>query len=336
MTIDLKTTVAVLNRPDIKAHTSLLRDFEGFLRLQFFGTAASLNLLFHLRQWTDKADLARMLEARRPDLLEALLEMGVALGELARDGDKYKVARGRAAVLAEPEGDPLAALIEEYVGYHAAVYRNLPERLRGTPLDTYEGKGCLIARSSRTLEVFMRGFVERMAGAKSTSRLLEIGCGSGIYIRLAAKANPRLTGVGIDIQPDVVAQTNQSMLDWGLAGRFQIAKADIRSLPDSVAGSFDLITLYNNIYYFAEDERPGLLELVRSRLSPAGRLAVVSLFRGNSATCWDFDLVLRSTEGSHALPELDRLSEQLRQAGFKNISTHRLMPIEPLFALVAS
>jgi chemotaxis methyl-accepting protein methylase len=54
-----------------------------------------------------------------------------------------------------------------------------------------------------------------------------------------------------------------------LAARIDVRHADIRTvaLP---AASFDLALLSQNIYYFAEDERTGLLRRLHELLAPGG------------------------------------------------------------------
>ena len=104
----------------------------------------------------------------------------------------------------------------------------------------------------------------------------------------AASANPQATGIGIDLQKDVIAKTSERLVEWGLAPRFRVRYADIRQTCAETTGPFDLITLYNNIYYFPETERVRLLVSLRERLKPGGKLAVVSLFAGTTVVAAKF------------------------------------------------
>ena len=103
-----------------------------------------------------------------------------------------------------------------------------------------------------------------MAGKNRPVRILEVGCGSGVYLRHAAEANPLATGIGVDMHEEVVELAAANLAVWGIADRFLVVQADIRrglpSVPD--IGSFDLVTLYNNIYYFTPEERMALFRLV--------------------------------------------------------------------------
>jgi len=65
--------------------------------------------------------------------------------------------------------------------------------------------GRLIARSSRVLEPILGEAVDNVVLVGGAMRLLEIGCGSGVYVRRAAARNPQLTALGLELQP-VVAE----------------------------------------------------------------------------------------------------------------------------------
>jgi len=332
--VNLSGASAVLRVPHARTQLSVVRDIEASLRLHFLYAAAQCGLLAALPASND--ELAQRLSAQRKELLDALLELGLALKELSKSNGRYRIRGRRSRAAASEAGDPLLAMIEEMLTYHADVYRQFTSRLRGGALGNYlDELGAVIARSSRVLDPFVRSFVRSLAGTGRPMRILEVGCGSGIYLRYAAEANPQLTGVAVDVQPSVVEQARANLAAWGVADRFQVLPADIRNPPPEVAGPFDLITLYNNVYYFEEAERPALFRRFRSWLTPGGAFALVSLFHGRTFASMDLDLALRSTVGHTALPELASVRAQLREGGFGHVKTVKLMPMEPLYGLVA-
>lgn len=336
-TLILRSLRTIVRLPHARAQLHLVRDADVLTRTNFLYAASTLGLLAYLRTWTWRDDLVERLGVRRPELLDSLLQVGVALNELARRGDLYRVRGSRATALASETGDSIAATLEELLTYHGPVYRDVGAHLAGAPPSDYlEGKGLLIARSSLILEPFMAPFVQDLTRGAGPLRLLEVGCGSGVYLRYAAQVNPEINGVGIALQPDVVRTTSASLREWGLDGRFRILHADIRTPGPELAGPFDLITLYGNIYYFPVANRSALLCSLRNRLSPGGRVAIISLFQAaRSALAADFDLILRSTAGCAPLPRIDELITQLHEAGFSDIRTQRLMLNQPLFGIVA-
>lgn len=59
-----------------------------------------------------------------------------------------------------PDGDTMAAFVQDIADCHASAYQSFPSRLRGAPLGDYlDRSGPLIARSSRVFEPFLKGFV---------------------------------------------------------------------------------------------------------------------------------------------------------------------------------
>ena len=181
----------------------------------------------------------------------------------------------------------------------------------------------------------MQSFVKATVRTHQSMRMFEIGCGSGIYLRYAAEANPNLSGVAIDLDEEVVGQALANLSAWGIRERFKVVAADIHNLPADITGPFELVTLYNNVYYFQPDRRPGLFRTIRSLLASGGRLAVVSLLQGDSIAAANFDLVLRSTRGCSPLPSLSELKAELRENGFSHIKETKLALGEPFYGILA-
>lgn len=115
-------------------------------------------------------------------------------------------------------------------------------------------------------------------------------------------------------------------------------QADIRKPPAQLGGPFDLITLYNNIYYFPPAERAALLASLRVMLTPNGALVLSSLMQGKGKNVFaaNFDLVTSSMLGCYRVPDKDELEAQLREAGFHEVHAMRLIPGEAYFGLMAS
>ena len=323
--------------PHVFARLRIARDAVPWIRMQFLSTALEAGLLETLRTPRSRTELVELLAVKREDLLDVLLAVGVAVKELARSNGSYRIRGQRAKALLGKGGDPLGALVREIVSLHGPAYVGFTERLKGGELAQHTtGSGDLIARSSRIVEPFMQLFLEKVIDRSQPQRLLEVGCGSGIYLRHAASLNSAIQGVGLEMQAEVVQQAEANLNDWGLNGRFKIVQGDIRNPPSEVDGTFDLLTLYNNIYYFTLEERPALYSNLLSRLAPGGLFILVSMMQGNSCTASDLDLLLRSTIGWEPLPDVGELVEDLGRAGFMNIRKHQLISWEPFFGLVCN
>jgi 4-hydroxy-2,2'-bipyrrole-5-carbaldehyde O-methyltransferase len=323
-----------------RAHGLLVRDFGGWLRVEFLGSAARTGLLAALgRGARTLDDLADALGGADRDLLASLLEVGVAVGVLrrSRGGSRWRLAGARARAMVDPAVDGLAALPEEAVMYGADVYRHVGDRLAGAPPGDYLAEHAeLVARTSRVAEPIFSTLVADVVRDRRPRRVLDIGCGSGVYLRTVAEAAPTASGVGVDLAADVVSLARRNLTAWGLAGRFPVHQADVRDLPDDLDGPWDLVLLFQNIYYFAPADRPAVLAGLR-RLAPDGALVVGTAVRGTGdPAAAHLDLVLRSTAGSVGLPTAAEMRDALDAAGFAAVDERRLAPLQPLRGFVAT
>ncbi len=307
------------------------------MRLHFLAVATDLGLLEELRRRPATANqLSGRLAIGNPALLAAFLRLGAALGELGYRAGRWSLRGRRSNALAMPEADTMRAMVQEAVGYDAAVYAGLAAHLRGAPPGDYLGAtGAVIARASRLVEPALTPLVRSVVAERRPRRVLDVGGGTGVYLVHAASAGgPQLTGLGVDLDAAVVELARQRLADARLADRFDVRHADIRAatLPEA---SFDLVLLLQNIYYFAEDQRPGLLRRLGGLLAPGGALLLASLFAGRSLAAAHYDVLFRATAGCGPLPRRHQLDRQLRDAGFTTIRWVQLIPLESFHAVIA-
>jgi 4-hydroxy-2,2'-bipyrrole-5-carbaldehyde O-methyltransferase len=319
-----------------RAHGLLVRDFVSWLRVEFLGTAARIGLLAALSRPRTADELAAELEVADAALLGSLLEVGRAVGELGRRGDRWRLAGVRARAVADPAVDGLAALPEEAVVYGSDVYRSLDARLAGAgPGDYLASHAELVARTSRVSEPIFAPFVTDVVARCRPRLVLDVGCGSGVYLRHVAEAAPESTGAGVDVQADVVALARRHLAEWRLDARFRVEVADLRGLPPELTGPWDLVLALQNIYYFAPGDQPALLARLRE-LAPGGTVVLGTAVAGTGdPAAAHLDVVLRSTVGSVGLPTREEMVRALVEAGFAHVDERRLAPWQPLRGFVA-
>lgn len=321
-----------------RAMFRLMSDARSFLRLHFLDAAVHTGLAAALHAPATREDLAARLGAQRPELLGALLDLGLALGELGLEHGRYR-ARGRSlrAVQAE-DGDGLAAMVEAYVTYYNSVYVNLPERLAGGPQGDYlDWIGPVVARASCLLEPYVAGMLQAEARSRSRLRMLDVGCGSGAYLRLVAEANPAARGVGLEKDPAVVDQARNNLAGWGLGERFRVVAGDLREENSALDVGFDLILFANLAYYFPPGEREAVYGRLAGLLAEGGGLALVCTFAGHgrdpfSAT---LDAATCSMQGCWPIPDLAETQAQLARVGLSRQRVERLMPGSTLYGIMA-
>ena len=310
------------------------------LRWFFLSGAASSGILDRLARAAASLDELAAEFAPRADLrdaLEAWLRFGVTLRQLrVRDG-RYSI-RGRfARSLANPDNDAFAAMVEEMSTCDGAMLTDTPALLRSGRKWTFaeqERYGPLIARSSRVLEPLVNEAIAAVLPERGAIRLLEIGCGSGCYIRYAAERNPELAALGLELQPAVAEVARRNIDEWGLAARVEVRAGDIRTA--GIEPGFDLITLHNNIYYFPVPERTALARRLAALLRPSGRILITTACQNPDLGSEILNLWSAATEGCGRLPRPEELVGQLEAAGLKSVTAKRLIPRIGFYSFVAS
>jgi ubiquinone/menaquinone biosynthesis C-methylase UbiE len=163
------------------------------------------------------------------------------------------------------------------------------------------------------------------AGAK----VLDLGCGTGNAIAVAARAFPASRFTGVDINPGVVEQARETNADLPNA-EFEVADAaELTADP-----RYDLITAFDAIH---DQDRPDVvLRRIRGALAPDGLFFMVDTnFSshveknvGNplAALCYSISLMYCTTtslaEGGAALGAMwgtEKASEMLADAGFRHV-----------------
>ena len=304
------------------------RSLRGLFRSGFVSTLLAEGL--HEPMLQGPANLDRLRDALGPEVdregLRRWLDVGVRLGELRRgEGETYSLAGSLARNLASPAADAHAAYFRARVEVFHDYVVGTPARLRGGerfPLDPAHGE--LFARSSRTVEPLLNRIVEREFPLVGAVRLLEVGCGSGVYVRRACELNPELRAVGLELTEEVASHARANLSAWGFADRARIETCDVRRYRSDEP--FDVVTFFNLIYYFPVAERTPVLRHLASLLAPGGSLVLTTFCRGTDLANATFDLWATMTEGGGALPTRTELLKAVEEAGFVHVRHASLLP----------
>ena len=131
------------------AHVAVARDFVGWLRVEFLGTAGATGLLAALRSPRSFDELVHDLGVVDVGLLDGFLRIGESVDVLACDDGRWRLTGTVGRALLDPAAEGLAALPEEAAVYGADVHLHLGERLAGAaPGDYLPRHAELVARSS--------------------------------------------------------------------------------------------------------------------------------------------------------------------------------------------
>lgn len=334
--MSLKPFVQMIKRHQLVTSLRVNALYKPYYKAVYLAAAGSSGLLEMLASGPRSLDAIAATfgdDAKSRDALEAWLRLGVTLRLLRRGRDGYRL-RGLAARLARPENDATLALLQEAASLHHKLILDTPAKLCAGEfwqLDDQDGE--LTTRSSRALEPFLIETIDRVFVQRGPVRLLEIGCGSGIYIRHAARRNPALHAVGLELQPQVADVARAHMREWGLDERVDIEACDIRERTP--VPEFDYVTLHNNIYYFPVDERVALLRHVRGFLRPGGVVLLTTCCQDGNPGMEVLSLWGAATANAGRLPLPDELARQFGEAGYDRVETTRLIPGDALYAFRA-
>lgn len=334
--MSIKPVLKLIMNNQLQALTGSNALLKPFYQLNYLAAAKEcglFDLLLAAPKSFDQLAEVYCKDDKAREALEAWLGLGVRLGYLRLDTSGYAL-KGLAKKLVLPQNDAALALLQEAAGLHSKLISQTPGRLRNGELWKLEDQdGEIIARSSRIMEAFQTEAIDRFFPASGAASLLEIGCGSGIYIKYATNRNPSLTALGLELQPNVADVARRNISAWGLEGRVRIEAGDIRlKAPDE---RFSIVTLYNNIYYFPVESRVPLLRHIRQFVKPGGFLLLITCCQGGSLGVEVLNLWGAATLTGGRLPSKKELVSQLHDAGFQDVQTIRLIPGEELFAFKA-
>jgi len=328
----LTTFIKLLSSGQSSLIFGLLKTGNEFYRASFISAALSRGVYNHFIEGKASFEhLCEKLEVSNRDGLWAWLELGVSLGELKREGNEYQLKGQMSKALLKPENDALNALWQEIVEYHYVYVVDTPAMLRKQERFSFEKvPGELVARSSRVNQPFIFEAVDETIPPRADFQLLEVGCGSGIYIQRACIRNPELRAVGLELQEKVAAVARKNIQSWGLENRASIKYVDVRNY--STDQKFDLVTLHQNIYYFPAHERENLFRQLKEYLKPGGQVLLTSVCQGGGPGMQALNIQVSTTEGFSPLPDPDQLCQQLKAAGFVDVKAWRFVPFESLWA----
>ena len=97
------------------------------------------------------------------------------------------------------------------------------------------------------------------------ARLLDVGCGGGLFSGLAAETGQLAAAIGFDSNPSTIA----------LAKRLRVSSGNLEFLHLDVEapwpeGPFDVVSMIDVMHHIPPAAQPGIFDLVVARLKPGG------------------------------------------------------------------
>lgn len=226
------------------------------------------------------ADRPRSAEALARDLglhapyVRGFCEMGHHLELLDREGETYRLAPEMDRLLASPDDTYFLGGFPRVHLRVAADYELYPELFRTGATHSYQEHphGFLqdVAGASRSLprmflDVAAQKLPDLVRRLEAGDRLLDVGCGAGHALVTLAERFPKLTAVGIEIEPVSATMARALIRSRGLEARI-----DVRDAWEPAAdfdGTFDVVTQFLVLH----EIRPALKDDVLARCARALR-----------------------------------------------------------------
>lgn len=127
----------------------------------------------------------------------------------------------------------------------------------------------------------------------ASDRVLEIGCGTGRNLILAARRYPGPRFFGIDVSTEMLASAADGLARAGLSSRVSLARADATAFdPQALFGEAQFRRIFISYSLSMIPAWRAVLEEAMSRLAPGGEMHVID-FGGQEGLPRSFRVALR-------------------------------------------
>ncbi len=152
-------------------------------------------------------------------------------------------------------------------------------------------------------------------------RVLDVGCGTGVFAAKIREALPSARVWGLDLVSGMLAKARERWRHH--AGAIQPVQGDSERLPFA-SGSFDAVTCANSFHHYPHQDR-AIAEFHRV-LRPNGRVFLVDGYRDMPLGWFIYDVCVASFEGAVQHASARRMRGLFADAHFGDISqsVHRL------------
>ena len=154
--------------------------------------------------------------------------------------------------------------------------------------------------------------------------LLDVGCGSGLWLTYLAQERPELDLHGVDPDARKLALAARS----SAAGRMQLRQGSVEEVP---TGAFDVVTILDVLCLVPDEVKTAMIRASVRALKPGG---VIVLKDADTRPWWKYaptaleELVavhvLRMTVGRPKFQSLEWFARELASAGFRDVETRRI------------
>lgn len=264
--------------PDLRARILAASQGALMLNLAYIGVT---NRLFAALS-AGPQNLPQLQQATGADLAYLLRwsDAAVAFGLLDRDQDQLSLAALGRAFLAETPGSlmpvALGSVLSSHMAERAAALMPSGDRPGESVLTECES---LRPWFGTMLEVgcgpvFQQAVLPALPAVQAVGEegglVVDLGCGSGWYLRLLLARYPKLTGVGMDMVPESIAVAAQAAAAEGLSHRLRFQLGDLQhfDVDEPVA----LLVMNRALHHVWGADPAPVMARIHRLLAPGGRV----------------------------------------------------------------
>jgi ubiquinone/menaquinone biosynthesis C-methylase UbiE len=155
----------------------------------------------------------------------------------------------------------------------------------------------------------------REAAGERPIKMLDVGCGTGLFASKVRKSLPRAEVWGIDLVADMLTQGQPR---WRFhRGHVLPVQGDSERLPFA-SESFDIVTCANSFHHYPRQDRA--VAEMRRVLRPGGRLMIVDGYRDSLWGWLIYDVCVTAVEGDVRHASARRFRELMSEAGLQAVA----------------
>lgn len=163
-------------------------------------------------------------------------------------------------------------------------------------------------------------------------RMLDVGCGTGTLLSLAARDPLAERLVGLDYAAEMVRRAGEKFSESEQSAKLAVVRGDAERLPFADA-TFDVLACCNSFHHYPH--QPAAVRDFRRVLRPGGLLVLIDGFRDNVIGWIVFDVGVTLVERDVHHASWTRTRSLLGEAGFASVRQRKLNVLAPLLVSIA-
>ena len=252
------------------------------------------------------------------ELLQCWVEVGASINHLRkRTGERYRTSKKNCGeFLEEVEGDGIGALLKEMMELHIPTLLSYPAFMKSNDRAyfNHEKYGNVVAETSTLLEQFSIRRIKKTIRERNITRMIDLGCGYGGYLRKLAEVFPDIQMIGVDVNANVIEHAREASKNYDNI-TYIVGDASNWKPDEDKA---DLILLHNIFHYLDPNERGKLLENLSHWLEQNGIISVITPVNGaeeGQAFSAAFNSFFAAHSNLYSLPNQMDISHMADEAG---------------------